>query len=296
MPKWLDEKILISYWEKNYKKYNLPNGTRILKVERNPVLDAYPDISQNELENGETVPCELEWATTNFFTHNHDINVLLNSNGFLVTFIQNAAFAVPQIKIDEDDFVQWFTKDSKRIVTETVETIKKTSKPRTESFIWLIYLGKRGNADAQIGFDNGVWGFPKSERGKRRGADQISDIKADDVVIFIKNFRFNQENKRATPWTKDLKTLVGKIDEIIAVRVTKGFYQSDSNAPWNSDKYPYRFNFDTNYIFKGNNVPCSPKALGEHLHMQIVSQMSKRSIEHINSTFFLKMLSVCARL
>jgi hypothetical protein len=295
LPKWLEEKILHFYWERNCKKYILPNGTKILRSERNPVLDAYPDILRNELESGEIVPCEIEWATSNFFDHKHDINVLQESNGFLVTFIQNTAFPVPQIKIDENDFIEWFNKDAKIIAKDTLDTIRKRTKKRTECFVWLIYLGGRNLKDSEIAFNNGVWGFPKSNKGNRRGFNRISEIKADDIIIFVKKFTFNEENKLVTPWNKDSSKFIGQLNEVIAYRVIKGFYESGSNFPWNSDNYQFRIDLDKEPIFKGKNIPYSPKTLGEYLHLQIVSQINKRSIEHINSTYFLHLLNLCAK-
>lgn len=293
MPKWFDEKMLHLYWIKNCKKYRLPNGTKILDAKLNSNFDRYPDISENQLETGEVVPCEIEWNTTDF---DHDISILENSNGFLVTFIENAAFSVPQVKIDEEDFIEWFSKNSKKIARDTFDVVRKISKERTEIFVWLIYLGRRGNKDAAIAFDNGVWGFPKSDRGNRRGLDRIKEIKANDIVIFVRNFSFSVEKKKQTPWTKDSTELVGSFEEIAAVRVTKGYYKNTSTKlPWNSEKYPYRFDFDKNLLFRGKNVPCNPKVLGEYLHQQIVSQIAKRSIEHINSTYYLTIHDLCAK-
>lgn len=293
MPKWLGERILHLYWERNCKKYTLPNGTKIHKAERNPVFDAYPDIYRNELDNGEIVPCEIEWATSNFFDHKHDINILENSNGFLVTYIENAAFSVPQIKVDEDDFIDWFTKDAKKIAKETFDTVQKSAKSRTDPFVWLIYLGGRNAMEANIAFNNGIWGFPKSSKGNRRGFTRISEIKIDDIIIFVKKFSFSKNNKPKTPWIKDKKLFVGNLAEVAAYRVTKGYYNTTKYHPWNSDKYPHRINFDTFPIFQGKNVPCTPKSLGEQLHSHIVSQISKRSIVHIDSSYFLKLLSLC---
>lgn len=195
MPKWFDEKILIAYWEDNCKNYRLPDGRKIISAERNPSFGAYPDILRNELETGEVVPCEIEWVTTNFRQHGHDIDVLINSNGFLLTFIENSAFDVAQITIDEKDFVDWISKKSKKLASETIAVLKKTSKSRTDSFVWIIYVPSRGAKGYNIAFENGIWGFPEDNNRNRRGLNEIKDIKEGDFIVFVKKFQSCDEKK-----------------------------------------------------------------------------------------------------
>ena len=290
MPKWFHEQMLHKYWIDKCKNYKV-NGQQIIGAKLNPIFDRYPDISENELTNGEIVPCEIEWSTTDF---NHDISILEGNNGFLVTFIENADFPLPQIKIEEEDFIEWFTKNSKKIALETLDVVRKSSMKRAVEFIWLIYLGSRNKQDANIAFENGVWGFPKSETGKRRGHNRIIEILPNDIVVFVKEFSFDDENRMRTTWTKDKEKLVGKLDEIVIVRVTKGYYKNSSeNEPWSNDKYSYRFDFDKDSILKAKNVPCTPNLLGKDLHLKIVSQISKRSIEHISSSYLARLMTVC---
>ena len=45
-------------------------------------LDSYPDIQKNELDDGTIIPAEVEWNTSNFDRHGHDISVLIDNNGF----------------------------------------------------------------------------------------------------------------------------------------------------------------------------------------------------------------------
>lgn len=294
MPRWFGEKILIAYWEENSHKYKLPNGIKVLKAERNPNFDAYPDIIRNELENGEIVPCEIEWATTKFKEHKHDINLLIESNGFLVTFIENSAFDVPQVIIDNGDLLKWFKKKSGRLLEETLDIIRANVKERTDSFIWIIYIANRGKKDAQIAFNNGIWGFPEDKKRKRRGLDEIKQIKTDDIVIFIKEFTSDDNNKIKTPRIKDLSKLRGKIKEIIAVRVTKGYYFDEANTIWENKIYPHRFDFDKDTIFKGENINFNPEIFGIKLHEQVAARINASTIEHIDATQFVKIMNICA--
>ncbi len=290
MPKWFHEQMLHKYWIDRSKKYKV-NMQQILGSKLNPIYDRYPDILENQLANGKIVPCEIEWSTTDF---DHDISVLEESNGFLVVFNENANFSVPQVKIDEKNFLNWFTKNSKKIAIETLDEVRKQTKKRDIEFIWLIYLGSRNIENENIAFKSGVWGFPKSNNGKRRGYDRMVEIMPNDIVIFAKRFSFDKENKMRTTWTKNKNKLIGELEEIAIVRVTKGFYINKSiNEPWKNDNFPYRFGFDKTPILRAKNVPCNPDFLGRDLHLKIVSQMSKRSIEHISSSFFVRIMRVC---
>src|SRR5690349_21751193 len=86
MAKWFDETILIRYWEDRCHRYTRKNGLRLVSARRNPSFGYYPDISENELSNGQVVPAEIEWVTTKFEQHGHDIKELIDRDGFLVSF------------------------------------------------------------------------------------------------------------------------------------------------------------------------------------------------------------------
>jgi hypothetical protein len=295
MPRWFDEKVLIAYWEDNCKKYELPDGRKIISAERNPSFDAYPDILRNELDTGEVVPCEIEWFTSNFKKHEHDINVLLDSGGFLLTFIENTAFDVVQIKIIEEDFIDWISKKSRKLARETVAIIKKNAKGRSDSFVWIIYVSSRGGKDFGIAFENGIWGFPEDDKRKRRGLGEIKDIKEGDFIVFIKQFQSFENNKIVTPRTKDLAKLVGHIQKIVGVRVIDGYYFEDKIRVWDNNIYPHRFNFDKDIVFKGENVLFTPERFGEQLHRQIAYRINANTIEHIDASMFLKIMGLCAK-
>lgn len=294
MAKWFEEKILIAYWEENCKKYKLPDGRRILRAERNIPLDAYPDIAKNELDTGEIVPCEIEWATSKFAQHKHDIDVLIDSGGFLVTLIENSAFDVPQITIDEKDFVNWIGKKGKKLAIETLESIKKSTSRRTDTFVWIIYISSRGKKDYQEAFENGVWGFPEDNKKKRRGLEDIKDIREGDFIVFVREFKSDDDNRIATPRIKDLSQFVGSIKEIVGVRVTKGYYFNNNIKIWAGRTYPHRFEFDKESLFKASEVPFSPEKFGNKLHAQIAARINANTIEHIDSSMFLKIMNICA--
>lgn len=296
MTKWLDEKILIAYWEQNCNKYVLQNGKKINRSDRNPSFGAYPDILRNELDTGEVVPCEIEWATTNFYSHGHDINILIEANGFLVTLIENSAFDVPQVKIDENDFIEWFTNKSKNIASETIQTIKKATRRRTDPFVWVIYISKRAEKNFEIALKEGVWGFAEDKNKNRRGLGLITDIKKDDIVVFVKKFVSPSNNKLKTPRIKDTNKFIGNLQGIIIVKVTKGYYYDKGITIWSDrDKeYNHRFRFDTEPLFAGENITFTPNMFGKSLHKQIVRLLSTHKIQHIDSTLLIRIIKLCS--
>ncbi|MBZ6005500.1 hypothetical protein K1514_06340 [Paraclostridium bifermentans] len=295
MTKWLNENILIKYWEDRCSSYKLPDGRKILKADRNPSFGAYPDILRNELDTGEVVPCEIEWETTNFKKHGHDIELLIQNGGFLLTFIENSAFDVPQIKIIESDFIEWFCNDSKKIVLDTVNTVKKRAIKRIDPFVWIIYISTRGSKNYEVALEKGIWGFAETDKRKRRGADMIKDIRKNDFIIFIKVFQSDENNRIKTPRIKDKSKFIGNISEITGVRVTRGYYFDEkNNSIWSDKKYPHRFDFDRDFLFKGTKVPFNPKNFGEYLHKQIANQINANTLQHINSTMLLKLMTICS--
>lgn len=293
MAKWLDEKILIKYCEDRCNTYILPDGRKILGSERNPSFGAYPDISKNELDTGEVIPCEIEWSTTNFKAHGHDIEMLIEKSGFLVVFIENSVFDVPQVKINEDDFINWFCKKSKRIAGETVSTIKKSTKKRTDPFVWIIYIPSRGAKNYEIALKKGIWGYAEPSKRKRRGIDLIEDIRKDDCVVFVKMFQFDKQNKIKTPRVKDVSKFSGFINEIVVTRITKGYYYDEKLQIWSDNIYPHRFKFDTSFFLRGTHIPFNPKSFGYYLHKQIVHQINAHTIQQINSTMLLRIMNLC---
>lgn len=289
MPKWFNEDILIPYWEDRCKRYKLPDGVQILEAKRNLPLSRYPDISHNVLSTGDTVPCELEWLTTKFEKHGHDINVLKESNGFLVSFIYNASFPLPQIEIDEDDFIDWFVKNAEILARETIQEIKATAKPSKDPVVWLFYIGTRGRKDYQTAFDHGVWGFPQTKRGSIRGYKKVSQIKEGDIVVFVREISLPNSNSGSRLKADEF---IGTIKEIKGVRVSRGFYEERENNIWNKKSYPSRFNFDK-IMFSGEDIPCNPVDLGKSLHEIIRYLVNHGSVEKIDANSLIKIMALC---
>ena len=72
---------MITFQKKeNASKYKLQDGRKIKSAEYNIPFDRHPDIGKNVLDDGTIVPCEIEWVTTNYNKHKHDVNALIEAN------------------------------------------------------------------------------------------------------------------------------------------------------------------------------------------------------------------------
>ena len=140
MAKWFDESILIKYWEERCEHYTLRGGIKIKSAKRNPSFGRYPDIGENYLSDGTVVPAEIEWSTTNFDEHGHDINELRDHNGFIIVYKQNAGFPVEQIELDKEDIIEWFKDKAEEMCVETLQNIDKSVKKSKEPQIYLFYV------------------------------------------------------------------------------------------------------------------------------------------------------------
>src|SRR3990172_3045253 len=138
METWLRERVLQRYVMENPTKFK-PFGKKILKFRDNK--DKFPDL-YCILEDGKEVPAEVEWKSSNFVQHGHDINELKNNSGFLLVCEkdQDLGFEIPQIQIDIPDFENWFTKNSLRIINDTTEPYKHPEKIRKIPKLWFSYL------------------------------------------------------------------------------------------------------------------------------------------------------------
>lgn len=168
MAKWFDETILIKYWEDRCKNYELQDGRKISAAKRNPSFGRYPDISENYLSDMQVVPAEIEWLTTSFDQHGHDIEELRKNNGFLVVYKQNAGFPVEQIQICKEDFLEWFQENAKKLCIETLQDIEDTMKKSKEPQIYLFYIPKSGRENFKTAIENGIWGFPVNDERKSK--------------------------------------------------------------------------------------------------------------------------------
>ncbi len=190
MARWFSETILIRYWEDRCSRYTLQSGRRVRSARRNPSFGIYPDISENYLDDNTVVPAEIEWLTTNFDRHGHDISALFDQNGFLVVFRSDASFLVEQVEIDREDFLDWIQQHGKELAIETIRDIEAQARRSKEPQIFLYYVPRTGHGrrNLKIAMQRGVWGFSEGKTGNTRGWASISEVKKGDIVIVVHNF------------------------------------------------------------------------------------------------------------
>ena len=144
MEVWLKERVLQRYVIETCTQFKV-NGFKVVRARDNK--DKFPDVYFT-LENNDEVPVEVEWQTTNFIQHGHDLNVIKDNNGCLIVCNQNLDLGkVQQIKIDIKKFEDWFEKNSKRIIQDTTEPYKKKDKTRTNPKLWLTYVSLKAGGD-----------------------------------------------------------------------------------------------------------------------------------------------------
>lgn len=291
MPKWFDETILIKYWEDRCSQYEMQDGTKFMKSIRNGSFGRYPDIEYNYLSDGRVIPAEIEWVTTNFDRHGHDITLLREREGVLVVFKQDAGFPVEQIEIDEEDFKQWYVESAELLCQETLAEIKNILKKRKEPQIYLFYIPKSGEKNFKIALEQGIWGFPINSKGVTRGLPRLSQIKRNDIVVFLRNWK-SLPSIKVSGGRISADKYLGTFKEIVGVTVTKGFYESTKQI-WVNNDYPYRFDFRKEPLFRGNNIPCNPKDLGKSLHEILRRLQVNGSVERIDSSLIIKLMSLC---
>ena len=288
MAKWFDESILIKYWEDRCNKYSLQNGMKINCAKRNPSFGRYPDISENYLSDNTIVPAEIEWLTTNFDEHGHDIEELRRQNGFLIVYKQNSSFPVEQVEINKEDLIEWFKENAGNLCIETLQNIEHTMKKSKEPQVYLFYVPKSGHENFRIALENGTWGFPVSKTGRSRGLERLMQIKKGDILVFVKEWK---SSKTVSGGRVSAKDYIGNFKEIIGVTVTKGFYE-DNKQIWKDANYPYRVNFRKKILFEGKDIPCDPKTLGKSLHEILRKLQVNGSVERIDSSLILKLMSL----
>ena len=293
--KWIQEKVLIKYWTDNCSKYQLKDGTKILSSQHSIPLDAYPDISSNSLSDGRNVPAEIEWKTSSFEQHKHNISTLKDNDGFLIVFEKDQeSFPVEQVLIDSEDFKQWFIKNAEKLVIDTVQSVKKKTLANKEPQIFLYYLPRTrmGKINLSKAMPKGTWGFPEKNT---RGLDRIMQLKKGDIVVIVHNWKSSPDIK-VTGGRLSSEKYLGTYEKVFGLVVTKGYYFAKKPLIWDNEIYPHRFDFRKEPLFEGNEVDCSKKALGNNLHEILRKLQVSGQIEKIDSSLIVKFMSVFTKI
>ena len=256
METWLKERVLQRYVLENYSKFR-PFDQKIINVRDNK--DRFPDL-YCILENGKEIPAEVEWKSSNFVQHGHDINELKDNQGFLFVCEkdQDLGFEIPQIEISIEDFENWFTKNSLKIIQDTTEPYKKQDKERKVPKLWFSYLSLKGGgvSDFDKALKNHTWGVQKNYSPSV--INQISTVQKNDLIAFIGAGRGFPGRVDLTKWMK--KSFKGSFEQMRVYRITKGYFYDDEKiiwtgtGKWKDEAFPHRFEFDPIPIIALKNI------------------------------------------
>jgi len=252
---WLKERVLQRYVIENCTQFKV-NGQKAVKARDN--RDRFPDV-YFILENNDEVPVEVEWQTSNFIQHGHDLDYIKENNGCLIVCDQNLDLGkVHQIKIDIQKFEDWFEKNAKRIIQDTTEPYKKKDKTRTNPKLWFTYISLKagGASDFKKALKAHTWGIQKNY--SQAVINQITQIKEGDLIVFIgpgKNFPGRVNLKQ---WTK--KSFKGYFELMQVFRIISNyFYDEDKiiwkgTGKWKDEVFPHRFEFNPKPITEIRNI------------------------------------------
>ena len=65
---------------------------------------------------------------------------------------------------------------------------------------------------------------------------------------------------------------------------------------WQNANYPYRVNFRKEELFRGSDIPCNPKELGKSLHEILRRLQVNGTVERIDTSLIVKLMSLCSKI
>lgn len=284
METWLRERVLQRYVIENKSKFK-PFGMKILNIRDNK--DKYPDLYCT-LENGIEIPAEVEWKSSNFVQHGHDISELKENQGFVLVCEkdQDLGFEIPQILIEIADFEKWFTVNSLRIIQDTTEPYKKENKERKIPKLWFSYLSLKagGVSDFEVALEHHTWGVQKNYAPSV--INQISTIQKNDLIAFVGPGKAFPGRVNIKTWMK--KGFKGYFEKIRVYRVTRSYFYDDkkviwkNSGKWKGELFPHRFEFDPTPII--NLVDIGINSLAETAKKELHSMVYGNLINASPST------------
>lgn len=281
---WLKERVLQRYVLENKHKFK-PHGQKIINIRDNK--DRYPDL-YCILEDGTEIPAEVEWKTSNFIHHGHDVKLLRDNHGILLVCVQDQqiGFDIPQIKIEIEDFEKWFMNNAKKIISDTTFPYKNPESSRKIPKLFLSYLSLKagGVSDFELALQYGTWGV--QEKYSSNVINQISSIQEGDLIGFVGPAKGFPGRVDLQKWMK--RSFVGRFERARVFRVTRGYFLDKSkiiwngNGKWKGEIFPHRFEFDPNPIIDLTYIPI--KKLSETAKREMHSMLYGNFISASPST------------
>ncbi len=255
MEVWIKERVLQRYVIENCTQFKV-NGFKAVRARDNK--DRFPDV-YFILENNDEVPVEVEWQTSNFIQHGHDLNLIKENNGCIIVCEQNLDLGkVSQIKIDIEKFEDWFVKNSKRIIQDTTNPYKNKDKTRLNPKLWLTYISKKGSGDSDFkkALKTHTWGVHKNY--SKSVINQITQIKNGDLIAFVGVGKGFPGRINIKSWSK--KSFKGYFERLQVFRITSDYFYDEEKIIWKNtgkhenEVYPHRFEFDPIPITDVKNI------------------------------------------
>jgi len=277
METWLRERVLQRYVIENKSKFK-PFGKKILSIQDNK--DKYPDLYFT-LDDGKEIPAEVEWKSSNFVQHGHDISELKDNQGVVLVCEkdQDLGFEIPQIQIDISDFEKWFTANSLKIIQDTTKPYKKTDKQRKIPKLWFSYLSLKagGVSDFENALKHHIWGVQKNYAPSV--INQISTIQKNDLIAFVGPGKGFPGRVNIKTWMR--KSFKGYFEKIQVYRVTRSYFYDDQNiiwkgtGKWKDETFPHRFEFDSTPIINlvNININCLAETSKQELHSMVYGNL-----------------------
>ena len=158
-----------------------------------------------------------------------------------------------QVIIIQEDFEKWFTKNSKKILSESLKQIIEEISTRNFPKLWFYYLNKSANLHFYQEIEKQTWGVPK----KFRQLNRFRDVKKEELIAFIGPwYPQRKKGKAITGGRVPLQKFKGRIEKIIVFRVTSDYYCDDTEL-WehgSSEKWPHRFKFSKEPILELKDI------------------------------------------
>jgi len=263
--KWIDEKVLQRYFKESFERYNdwftREYDKKLISVSFNSNFDKYPDL-YGTLEGNEIIPIEVEWKTSNFESHKHDPNLLIDGNGLIVVLQNNLQdyASLKQLELNKNHFEKWFVENSQKIISESIEKAVDTKERiKRPPKLWFYYLSESALKNHDTSLSKGIYGvpfiFPR--------LNDFKDIRKGDLFSFIGPFTGYKQGGRESEeiFIKNRK-LICKRAGLFRV---KSDYFYDETKVWEHNppnlnvessvkNYPHRFKFDNKSILEINNT------------------------------------------
>ena len=292
----IPELTLQKYILNNFNEFN----DDIIRLFNSPIISAFPNYPEDrfpdiffKLENGKTIPIEVEWKTRKFDHYDHDdFPKFKNNDGLVMVAVKedDVNLGLEQITVDLDKFEKWYLEYSKQLVKDELKDLRKLlkTKKKRQPRLWVTLLTKKGGAlkhfEAALQYE--TWGIQKNYKVATGKGTRLEEIQKDDLIVFLAGLHGSYKSKKTgklvfgrynmTEWGK--ATFNGKFDYACVFRVSEGYYENNepkiwktgSKGKWKDELYPHRFKFNKNPLLIMSNLRVKDLSVSTKSELQNV--------------------------